>query len=85
MSDKKGRSIEKEYRYTPRLELFADIGRKIDFALSGGRELAHMTFTKRSEKQSIAKPTSVTHLNRTSVGAVIVLLNGQPNHDVRRT
>jgi hypothetical protein len=58
---KRGMVVEKEYRYNPRLELFADIGRKIDFVLSGGRELAHMTFTKRSEKQSIGKPTSVAH------------------------
>ncbi len=60
-TDKKGRNVEKEYRYAPRLDLFADIGRKIDFALSGGRELAHMTFTKRAEKQSIGKPTAVVH------------------------
>jgi len=61
LAGKKGKSVEREYRYNPKLELFADIGRKIDFALSGGRELAHMTFTKRSEKQSIGKPTTVAH------------------------
>jgi hypothetical protein len=61
VSDKKGGVIEKRYRYNPRLELFADIGRKLDFALSGGRELTHMTFTKRSEKKSIGKPTAVDH------------------------
>ena len=52
---KKGETRAKEYRYNPRLELFADIGRRIDFALSGGRELAHMTFTKRAEKTSIGR------------------------------
>jgi hypothetical protein len=52
---------EKDYRYNPRLELFADIGRNINFALSGGRELAHMTFTKRATKQSIGKQTEVDH------------------------
>jgi hypothetical protein len=61
MPGKKGKTIEKEYRYNPRLELMADIGRKLDFALSGGRELAHMLFTKRSEKQTIAKATEVAH------------------------
>ena len=30
---KKGKIVERNYRYYPRLELFADIGRKIDFAL----------------------------------------------------
>ena len=59
--DAKGKATEKNYRYTPRLELFADIGRKLDFALSGGRELSHMTFTKRSERRSIGKATEVKH------------------------
>jgi hypothetical protein len=60
-ADKKGRPFDKEYRFTPRLELFADIGRKLDFAASGGRELAYMTFTKRSERRSIGKKTEVKH------------------------
>jgi hypothetical protein len=59
--DAKGKPKEYNYRYTPRLELFADIGRKIDFALSGGRELSHMTFTKRHERRSIGKDTEVKH------------------------
>lgn len=59
--DAKGKSKERPYRFTPRLELFADIGRKLDFALSGGRELSHMTFTKRSERRSLGKATEVKH------------------------
>jgi len=59
--DKKGNVKEKAYRYTPRLELFADIGRKLDFATSSGRELAYMTFTKRSERRSIGKKTELIH------------------------
>jgi len=51
--DKKGKSNARVYRYTPRLELYADVGRSLSFAESGGRELAHMTFSKRSAKQSI--------------------------------
>ena len=65
---KKGKIVERNYRYYPQLELFADIGRKIDFALWGGRELAHMTFTKRSEKQ-IGKPTSLEHKDGSGRGA----------------
>lgn len=59
--DKKGRSNEKNYRYNPRLELFSDIGRRLDFVSGGGRELTHMTFTKRSTKQALGKKTSIDH------------------------
>lgn len=48
-----GKATVKEYRYTPRLELMADIGRSISFATASGRELAQMVFSKRSEKRSI--------------------------------
>jgi hypothetical protein len=61
-SKKKGRVTDsKPYRYWPRLELFADIGRKLDVALTGTRILSHMHFIKRSEKQNMAQPTSVAH------------------------
>jgi hypothetical protein len=43
----------KTYRYNPRLELHADVGRSLSFATTGGKELAQMTFSKRSAKQSI--------------------------------
>jgi len=51
---------EKVYRYNPKLLLYADIGQKIDFTISGGRELAQMIFTKYHEKRSIGKATSIT-------------------------
>jgi len=51
--DKKGRANVKVYRYHPKLELHADVGRSLAFAGTGGKELAQMTFSKRSEKQSI--------------------------------
>lgn len=60
-ADRQGRVKENTYRYTPRLELHADIGRKIDFGISGGRELAYMTFTKRQERRSIGKKTELHH------------------------
>jgi len=59
--DKKGKMNVKEYRYNPRLELFADVGRSLTFATAGGRELSHMTFTKRSTKQSIGGKDHVLH------------------------
>jgi hypothetical protein len=61
MPDKKGKMSVKEYRYNPRLELFADVGRSLSFATAGGRELSHMTFTKRSTKQSIGGKDHVLH------------------------
>jgi hypothetical protein len=59
--DKRGRSIVKAYRYNPRLELFSDFGRSLSLAGDGGRELAHMIFTKRAEKRSIGRGTHATH------------------------
>lgn len=50
---------EKDYRYTPRLELLADIGRKVSPLTAGGRPLAYMLFTKRAERQTIGKETSI--------------------------
>jgi hypothetical protein len=50
-----------EYRYYPRLELFADVGRKLGEFVSEGRTLTHMVFTKRSEKESIGQPTAILH------------------------
>jgi hypothetical protein len=61
MPDKKGKMSVKEYRYNPRLELFADVGRSLSFATAGGRELSHMTFTKRSTRQSIGGKDHVLH------------------------
>ena len=58
---RKGKAAARVYRYTPKLELYADIGRSISFAQSGGRELAHMTFSKRSTKQSIGGSDHILH------------------------
>jgi len=56
---KKARTTE--YRYYPRLEFFADVGRKLGEFVVEGRTLTHMVFTKRSEKASIGQPTAVAH------------------------
>lgn len=57
----KGKAKTKEFSYRPRLDLFADVGRTLNGALSGDSVLSHMVFTKRSTKQSIGKSTQVTH------------------------
>ena len=69
--DKKtGRMSVKEYRYTPRLELHADVGRSLSFAATGGKELAQMTFSKRSTKQSIG---TKDHVNQQELIADVEL------------
>jgi acetylornithine deacetylase/succinyl-diaminopimelate desuccinylase-like protein len=50
-----------EYKYHPKLDLVADVGRKIGHFGADGRALTHIVFTKRSERQSIAQKTSVIH------------------------
>jgi hypothetical protein len=62
VSDKKtGKLLDREYHFHPRLELVADIGRKISFTLAGGREVARMKFIKRSERHSIGQPSAIEH------------------------
>jgi hypothetical protein len=58
--DKAGKKITRSYQYHPKFNLFADIGRKMN-TLTDGRVLNYMLFTKRAEKQSIAKPTAAIH------------------------
>lgn len=55
---KKGKP--KNYRYTPRLELAADVGRKLK-AGNGAKVLTHMVFTHRNEKQNTSRATDVVH------------------------
>lgn len=58
--DKAGKNLTKAYRYHPKFNLFADIGRKMS-TFTDGRVLNYILFTKRAEKQSIAKPTAAIH------------------------
>lgn len=55
------KAVEREYQYSPRLELIADASRKVEHASSDGKILTQMTFTKRGEKQSVGRPTQVKH------------------------
>lgn len=57
----KGRDVVKSYRYTPRLDLAADVGRKLDTALKGTGELSSMIFTKRHEKETTGAGSAVEH------------------------
>jgi hypothetical protein len=55
------RPITKEFQYSPRLELYADVGRKFSGDLTDGRILTSMVFTKRKERQAIGRPAEVAH------------------------
>ena len=58
---RKGRKGPGRLRYTPRLELHADVGRRAGPDGRPGRVLTSMTFTKRGERQNVAQPTDVRH------------------------
>jgi hypothetical protein len=56
------RPVTKEFKYTPRLELVADVGRSLGGGLlTDGRTLTSMVFTKRKERHAIGHPTAITH------------------------
>lgn len=59
--DPKRGNVLKPYRFNPRLELHADVGRNLGFATGAGSEISYLTFTKSAEKQSIAGKTHVVH------------------------
>jgi len=54
------KSEQKNYRYTPRLELNADVGRGLNVGVED-RIPTHMVFIKRAEKQTIGKGTAIDH------------------------
>ncbi|MGH7047748.1 MAG: hypothetical protein ACREE2_15315 [Stellaceae bacterium] len=55
------RPITKEFKYSPRLELYADVGRKFSGDLTDGRILTSMVFTKRKERQAIGRAAEIAH------------------------
>jgi hypothetical protein len=58
---RKKKPESKSYRYYPRLDLIADVGRGINLPGGQGSVLSHMIFTKRSEKTNIHGGTDVLH------------------------
>lgn len=53
--------VTKEFKYSPRLELYADVGRKFSGDLTDGRILTSMVFTKRKERQAIGRAAEIAH------------------------
>lgn len=77
---RKGLKVEKrDYRYTPRLELVADVGRSLA-TISGSGDLYGMIFTKRRDKQSTAGPVAAAHEDFVADVRIYVGANqGPPN------
>lgn len=51
----------KHYRYHPRIELLADVGRSMFGSGSGAKTLSHLVFTNQHEKRSFPDPTAIHH------------------------
>ncbi len=56
---KKAKPITKNYHYTPKLELLADVSRALGAGTTAGQTLSHLIFAKRSEKQSVGAKTDI--------------------------
>lgn len=60
---KRGQALAPQsFKYHAKLELAVDVGRSLKAAASG-RTLSQVVLTKRSEKQSIGRPTVVSHMD----------------------
>lgn len=58
---KKDKPKTKTYQYTPKLELLADVSRKLGAGSTAGQKLSHLVFTVREEKQSVGQKTLIKH------------------------
>lgn len=59
VKDKSGKNVVKRFKYHPKLQLMADVGRSSTGVL--GSVLSRVVFTKRSEKITPGQPTAVIH------------------------
>lgn len=57
----KKKPITKQYKYHSRFELHADVGRSMFGDKNGAKELTHLIFTNRHEKQSFPEKTAIDH------------------------
>ena len=75
---------EVNIRYTPRLELFADVGRKLGNPDAPARALRSMTFTKRSARQDVGQPTDVEYTDFNADVLIRVRADQGPPDEVAR-
>ncbi len=75
---------EVNIKFTPRLELFADVGRKLGDASAPARALRSMAFTKRSERLSVGQPTDIEHMDFDADVLVTVKADQGPLDQVAR-
>ncbi|MCA0317487.1 MAG: hypothetical protein LCH88_05385 [Proteobacteria bacterium] len=81
----KARGREKAYRYHPKIDLLADVGRALDAATSPKRTLSHMVFVNRSERQELAGATSVIDREYTASVEVKVSAKEAPADEGERS
>ena len=55
----KKKPVTRVYKYHPRFELHADVGRSLFGGDSGAKELTHLVFTNRHERRSFPEKTAV--------------------------
>lgn len=56
---KKTKVVTENFNYTPKLELLADVSRKLGAGTTVGQSLSHLVFTKRSERQSVGAQVDI--------------------------
>lgn len=83
-TNKRGKPEIKKYRYNPKLELLADVGRALADGTPSGRILTSMTFTKRSERRATGRETSVKHAEYEADVAIKVSLTQAPKDPAER-
>ena len=81
---RRGKRAMRAFRYTPRLELFGEVGRSLGIATAGGRELAYMVFTKRETRQSIGRGAEIDHTHVLANVNIRVSASQAPKDPVQR-
>lgn len=57
--EKKTRTVQKSYHFSPKLELLSDVSRLLTAGASSERHISYLKFTKRNERQSIGGKTEI--------------------------
>jgi hypothetical protein len=83
-TDKKGKKIKTHYKYWPKIDLLADVGRALKGLGVGGSEVSSMVFTKRHEKRSTGDKTSVKHENFLADVTFRVTASQGPDDPIKR-
>ncbi|MDP4022433.1 hypothetical protein Q8W71_07350 [Methylobacterium sp. NEAU 140] len=84
IKNKKGKPEIKKYRYSPKLDLLADVARALADGTASAKVLTSMTFTKRSERRATGRETSVKHAEYEADVAIKVAMTQAPKDSTER-